>query len=91
MDEAVAAAETFSNAIGAVEEKLHASFYFYFLLSPTLFVSFGGADTCVCSCACACVPVRVCVFVCLCLFVCLHASVCVHAFSPLIACFLWCR
>lgn len=39
--EAVKAVELFGNAISTVEERLHASFYFYFLLSPNSYVSLG--------------------------------------------------
>lgn len=33
--------EVFAAGMNAVEEKLHAAFYFYFLPSPKHFVSFG--------------------------------------------------
>ena len=39
----VAGVETFAAGMNAVEEKLHAAFYFYFLPSAGFFVSFGAA------------------------------------------------
>ncbi len=41
MDDLVAAAERFVHAVSTVEERLHASYYFYFLISPLIFIPFG--------------------------------------------------
>lgn len=41
VDDLVAAAEHFVHAVSTVEERLHASYYFYLLISSLLFVPFG--------------------------------------------------